>query len=66
MVLLTPIGRGLPPLHGVPRYALEVLPAFIVLGRLGADRGFDRAYLFPAIALQAALLVGFFANVWLS
>ncbi len=66
MVLLTPIGRGLPPLHGVPRYALEVLPAFLVLGRLGANRAFERAYLFPAIALQAALLVGFFANVWLS
>jgi Gpi18-like mannosyltransferase len=66
MVLLSPIGAGLPPLHGVPRYALEILPAFIVLGRMGSSRAFDRAYLFPAIALQAALLVGFFANVWLS
>ncbi len=66
MVLLSPIGAGLPPLHGVPRYALEIVPAFIVLGRMGASRAFDRAYLFPAIALQAALLIGFFANVWLS
>jgi hypothetical protein len=65
-VLLTPIGRGLPPLHGVPRYALEVLPIFIVLGRMGRHRAVDRAYLFPSIALQAALLIGFFADVWLS
>jgi Gpi18-like mannosyltransferase len=66
MVLLTPIGRGLPPLHGLPRYALEVVAIFIVLARMGANSVLDRAYLFPAIALQATLLVGFFANVWLS
>jgi len=66
MVLLSPIGRGLPPLHGLPRYALEMVPIFIVLARIGANRIADRAYLFPAIALQAALLIGFFANVWLS
>jgi Gpi18-like mannosyltransferase len=66
MVLLSPIGRGLPPLHGLPRYALEMVPIYIVLARMGADRAFDRAYLFPAIALQAALVIGFFANVWLS
>lgn len=66
MVLLSPIGRGLPPLHGLPRYALEIVPIFIVLARMGANRLADRAYLFPAIALQAALLIGYFANVWLS
>ena len=37
-----------------------------MLARFGADRRFERAYLLPAIALQAALLVGFFANVWLA
>jgi hypothetical protein len=66
MVLVTPLGYGLPPLHGVPRYALEVLPIFMVLGRMGANRWFDRAFLFPAVALQAALVIGYFANVWLS
>jgi Gpi18-like mannosyltransferase len=66
MVLLNPIGRGLPPMHGLPRYALEIVPIFIVLARLGASRAFDRAYLVPAVALQAALLIGFFSNVWLS
>ncbi|MBX6748735.1 MAG: glycosyltransferase family 39 protein [Micromonosporaceae bacterium] len=66
MVLLSPIGRGLPPLHGLPRYALEIVPIFIVLARIGANRSADRAYLFPAIALQASLLIGYFANVWLS
>ncbi len=66
MVLLPPMGRGLPPLHGLPRYALEMVPIFIVLGRLGESRGFERAYLFPAIGLQAALLIGYFANVWLA
>jgi Gpi18-like mannosyltransferase len=65
-VLLTPIGPWLPPLHGVPRYALEVLPIFIVLARMGRHRAVDRAYLFPSVALQAALLIGFFADVWLS
>jgi len=66
MVLVAPIGRGLPPLRGVTRYALEVLPIFMVLAKMGADRRFDRAYLFLAVALQAALLIGFFASVWLA
>ena len=66
MVLLTPIGRGLPPLHGVPRYAVEILPAFIVVARMGANRYVDRSYLFPAIGIQATLLLAYFNNVWLS
>jgi hypothetical protein len=66
MVLLTPIGRGLPPLHGVPRYAVEILPAFIVVARMGANRYVDRFYLFPAIGIQATLLLAYFNNVWLS
>jgi hypothetical protein len=66
MAMLSPMVTGLPPLHGLPRYALEILPIFIVLGRIGARRGFERAYLFPAIALQTALLIAFFANVYVS
>jgi hypothetical protein len=33
---------------------------------MGANRHFDRAFLFPAIALQMALLFAFFINIWLS
>jgi Gpi18-like mannosyltransferase len=66
MVLLTPIGRGLPPLHGVPRYAVEILPAFIVVARMGANRYVERFYLFPAIGVQAVLLLAYFNNIWLS
>lgn len=63
---MSPMLTHLPPLHGLPRYALEVLAVFIVLARLGADRRFERAYLFPAITLQAVLLIAYFANVFLS
>jgi hypothetical protein len=66
LVLVTPIGRGLPPLHGVPLYALEILPAFIVVARMGANRYVDRFYLFPAVGVQATLLLAYFNNVWLS
>ena len=66
LVLLTPIGRGLPPLHGFPRYALEILPAFIVLARMGANRYLDRLYLLPAMGVQAVLVLAFFNNIWLS
>jgi hypothetical protein len=65
-VLMSPMVTGLPPLHGLPRYALEMLPIFVVLARIGADRGFERAYLFPAIAMQTALLTAYFVNVFLS
>ncbi len=66
LVLISPIGRGLPPLHGVPRYVLEILPAFIVLARIGANRYLDRFYLLPAIGVQGVLVLAFFGNVWLS
>ncbi len=65
-VLMSPMVTGLPPLHGLPRYALEMLPIFIVLARMGAHRLFDRAYLFPAIALQTMLLTAYFNSIFLS
>jgi hypothetical protein len=65
-ILLNSAGPWLPPLHGLPRYALELLPIYIVLARMGANRAFDRAYLFPAIALQSALLMGYFAYIWVA
>jgi hypothetical protein len=66
LVLVTPIGRGLPPLHGVPRYALDILPAFIVLSRIGANRYLERFYLLPAIGVQGVLVLAYFNDVWLS
>lgn len=66
-VLVTPIGVDLGvPLHGVPRYALEAVPAFMVLARLGANRNLERLYLLPAILAQGALLMTFFFDVWLA
>jgi hypothetical protein len=66
LVLIIPMGDPLPPLHGLPRFTLENPVVFIMLARFGRDRRFERAYLLPAMALQAALLIGFFANVWLA
>jgi hypothetical protein len=63
---MSPMLTHLPPLHGLPRYALEVVAVFIVLARIGAQRGAERAYLFPAIGLQATLLIAYFANIFLS
>jgi Gpi18-like mannosyltransferase len=63
--LMLPFG-GDTPLHGIPRYTLELLPGFIVLARIGANRYLERAYLMPAIAVQATLLLAFFNGIWLS
>src|SRR6185369_4712416 len=40
------------PLISMSRLVLECLPAFMILGRMGANRFFDRIYPMPAIALQ--------------
>jgi hypothetical protein len=45
---------------------LEILPAFIVLARLGANRYLERFYLLPAMGVQGVLVLAFFNNVWLS
>jgi Gpi18-like mannosyltransferase len=66
VVLISPLGLGLPPLHGVPRYALEMLPAFLVLARIAANRTVERLYLLPALGLQGALVLIFFFDIWLS
>jgi Gpi18-like mannosyltransferase len=66
LVLVSPLGLELPPLHGVPRYALEVLPAFIVLARIGANRYAERFYLMPAIGIQGVLVLAYFLDIWLS
>jgi hypothetical protein len=66
-VLISPVfSFGLPPLHGLPRYALEMVPLYLVLARMGQHRAFERAYLFPTIGLQSALLLAYFSHIFIS
>jgi hypothetical protein len=64
-VLMSPAG-GLFPMMGIPRYALELIPNFLLLARLGAHRAFERIYLLPAVGLQAVLLLAFLRNIWVA
>jgi hypothetical protein len=41
------------------RFALECLPVFLVLARLGGRAVVDRAYLMAALGLQGAMIVTF-------
>jgi hypothetical protein len=43
-------------LMSAPRIALEWFPIFIVLGVMGANRGFERMYLFVALMAQGLML----------
>jgi hypothetical protein len=65
LVLVSPIGLSV-PLHGVPRYVIELIPAFIVLARMGANQHAERFYLMPAIAMQGVLVLGFYFDLWLA
>jgi len=65
VVLTGPVG-GLFPMMGAPRYALELIPIFLLLARLGASRQFERLYLLPAVGLQVVLLLTFLNNVWVA
>ena len=63
VVLTGPVG-GLFPMQGVARYAVEVVPIFLVLARLTAGRAGERLYLLPAIGVQTVLVLTFLNNVW--
>jgi hypothetical protein len=65
MILISPIGLSV-PLHGLPRYVLETLPAFMVLARMGANRNFERFYLIPALLTQGVLLMSFYYDIWIA
>jgi hypothetical protein len=65
-VLMSPMIGYQFPMHGLPRYALEMVPIYLVLGRLGARPAFDRGYLLPAIAAQVCLLIAYFSGVFVS
>jgi hypothetical protein len=63
LVLSGPVG-GAFPLQGVARYAIELVPAFVVLARLTSGRVGERLYLLPAVGIQAVFLLTFLNNVW--
>ena len=65
LVLVGPVG-GAFPLQGVVRYAMELVPAFVVLARMTAGRVGERLYLLPAVGIQAVFLLTFLNNVWVS
>jgi Mannosyltransferase (PIG-V) len=52
------------PLLSMTRYVLDVIPAFVVLGKMGQSKAFDRIYPMVAVALQGVLLLGFLRNNW--
>jgi hypothetical protein len=65
VVLISPLGLDT-PVHGVPRYVLETVPAFMVLARMGRNPHFERFYLVPAMAVQGVLVLAFYYDIWLS
>jgi hypothetical protein len=65
LALVSPIGLDV-PLHGMPRYVLETIPAFMVLARMGANQHIERFYLVPAIAVQGVLVLGWYYDLWLA
>jgi hypothetical protein len=52
-------------LTSFPRYALEIFPAFLVLGALGRDRRLHLAYVCAATVLAALLTAMFAAWYWI-
>lgn len=52
------------PLISMARHVLDAVPAFMMLGRIGDNRVFDRLYSMPAIAFQVLLLVIFMQYGW--
>ena len=65
VILISPIGIDV-PLHGLPRYMLETVPAFMVLARMGANRAFERLYLMPALLTQGVLVLCFYYDIWVA
>jgi Gpi18-like mannosyltransferase len=65
VILISPIGLSV-PLHGLPRYVLETLPAFMVLARMGANRNLERLYVMPALLTQGVLLLTFYFDIWIA
>jgi hypothetical protein len=45
------------PLLSIGRFVLEMVPVFLVLAKMGASRVFERLYVMPALAMQAAKMI---------
>jgi Gpi18-like mannosyltransferase len=52
------------PLISMARHVIDVIPAFMLLGRIGENRVFNRLYPMPAIAFQTMLLMVFMNYDW--
>jgi hypothetical protein len=50
------------PLSSVWRFALECLPAFMVLAKMGRNRAFDKVYLMAALPVQGVMVLTFVQN----
>ena len=62
--LLFPLAGGF-PLASVPRYMLEVFPAFIVLAAIGKKQQFNLYYLTLSEALLCFMLLQFLTGGWI-
>ncbi|GIH17895.1 mannosyltransferase family protein [Rugosimonospora africana] len=59
--LLSPLHTDY-PLSSTWRFALECLPVFMVLARMGGNRTFDRFYLMAALPVQGVMILTFVQN----
>jgi hypothetical protein len=59
--LINPIDSDY-PLSSMWRFALECVPVWLVLAKLGHNRNFDRAYTMSALALQGVMILTFVQN----
>jgi hypothetical protein len=65
LMLWIPVDR-ITPHMSAPRYALELLPAFLLLARFGARPWADRLYLLVAVLLQTVFLLTFLNGEWIA
>ncbi len=64
MVPLTNPAMDNRPLISMARHVIDAIPAFMILGKIGEHKTFDRLYPMPAIAFQAMLLMVFMNYGW--
>jgi hypothetical protein len=60
MPLVSPIHAD--PLSSMWRFALECLPVFMVLAKMGRNQHFDRVYLMAALPVQGVMILTFIQN----
>ena len=54
------------PMHGLARYSIELVPVFLVLAKMGANKNAERFYLLPAIAVQGVMVLSWLYGIWLA